>query len=444
MVYIQLCSAYAPAWAFGGVVRTLYGYACYLSSKCETWVLAGDLDERQQKADLAFDAAQPYSIRRYSIASRRLARRNIHTVSLGMLWGLLILMRQSPGPIVVHVSEFRGLPNLYALIAKSIFGRRIKIVHSAFGGLHEKRSMVRRIYDGVFTGPFLRAIDLALAENAHEADEYRKLMSIFSAHANHHRIAILPLQVEDISAQSQNWFENGSKSQATQRATRRRLGLREDALIFCFLGRFHPQKGILRTIDLFCSYKARAHDDNVELLIIGRDEGFEGQIRRHASESAFPQHIRIITDIYAERFEYFYASDVFIGVPTMIEETMLSSLEALSCGTPVLLSREADAPYVEEDGAGRIIEFELDEAVEALEGIVNRHAIFAAQALLTAEKFSSMRVLSGLETALTAVAEGRPFPPAGTESSRSVDPDSAKGSPACGASTGRPDPVGVG
>lgn len=407
MLYVQLSSTYAPAWAFGGVVRIFYGYACHMSSRVDTWVLAGNLDEHQQVADASFDNEQPYAIRRYGLLSPRLAQRNIHTPSVRMLWDLLQLARRHPGAVVLHLGEFRGAVNLYAMIARLVLGRRLKIVHSAFGGLHEKPSRLRAGYDRLFTGPFLRALDLAIAQNAHEADEYRELMTAFGARSSHDRVAVVPLQLDLPDRSAAGWFENGSKAPAVQQAVRRRLDLPEHGLIFCFLGRFHPQKGILRAIDLFCAWKAQSGDKTAQFLIIGRDEGFEQEIRRHRAESPFPHSIRIITNVYAERFEYFYASDIFIGVPTMFEETMLSSLEALSCGTPLLLSREADAPYIEEEQAGRVIDFDLETATAALGEIANEQARYSKQALLTCRHFESRQVLQEFEGLLADITNDR-------------------------------------
>lgn len=403
MIYVQLCSAYAPAWAFGGVVRILYGYARHMSARHPTWVLAGNLDERQQVSGTEFDKDQPYAIVRYGVASRRLARRNVHCVSPRMLWDLLALAIRNPGPVVVHVSEFRGAPCLYALAARLLLGARVKIVHSAFGGLHEKPSRLRRGYDRLFTGAFLKRLDLALAQNEHEADEYRRLMSTFGAEGRHDRVKILPLQVDDLPDEAAGWFSEGAKRPERQLQVRRHLGLPGQALVFSFLGRFHPEKGILRAIDVFCAWKARYGGADDRFVIIGRDEGFEAQVRAHASASPFADSIDIVTGVYAERFSWLFAADIFIGLPTMFEETMLASLEAMSCGTPVLLSREADAPHVEEEGAGHVIDFDPETAVLGLASLVENRAEASRNALLTIQHFRSPEVLRELEARILAL-----------------------------------------
>ena len=63
-----------------------------------------------------------------------------------------------------------------------------------------------------------------------------------------------------------------------------------------------------------------------------------------------------------------------------MEETVLTSFEALTCGTPIVVSREADIPFVEEEGAGRVIDFDLRNATQAVAAIVQDLASFQANA----------------------------------------------------------------
>ena len=59
-------------------------------------------------------------------------------------------------------------------------------------------------------------------------------------------------------------------------------------------------------------------------------------------------------------------TDIFVTFPTIHEETMFASIVALSFGAPILSTEEVEAPYVTENNAGFIIDYNLDEAVEKL------------------------------------------------------------------------------
>src|SRR5260370_21071604 len=166
--------------------------------------------------------------------------------------------------------------------------------------------------------------------------------------------------------------------------TRAKYNLPIDARIFCFLGRFHKAKGLLRLLDVVATYVARTGDEKIVLLLIGRDDGFERAAREYAKEINISPFVRIISDVYAERFNFYFSSDLFMAFPTIYEETMLASVEALSCGTPVLLSREADAPYLEELNAGRVIDFTVEAAVGALTDMLSNLGTFQAGAVAAA------------------------------------------------------------
>jgi glycosyltransferase involved in cell wall biosynthesis len=308
-----------------------------------------------------------------------------------MFFDLISLIRRSRSTVVVHVSEFRSAATAYGLFAKLLFPRRVRLIYSPFGGLHEKRSRLRAAWDLALTGLLLRHIDLALAQNSHEAEEYKALLSKFGAGPK--PVEILPLQIDPLPPTAIGWFVGAKKASDVKTAVRRTLGLSVDARIFCFLGRFHPQKGITRAINLFCAWKARSGDMAAKFVIIGRDDGFEAEVRSHAARCPYPADIQIVTNVFADRFSWFYAADAFIGVPTMFEETMLASLEALACGTPVFLSREADAPHIEEEGAGRVVDFDHTTALNAFEELAGRLPLASVNARTCARHFESSRVL---------------------------------------------------
>ena len=70
--------------------------------------------------------------------------------------------------------------------------------------------------------------------------------------------------------------------------------------------------------------------------------------------------------MYESRFDYYFLADAFLGFPTIFEETMLASIEAMGCATPIVLSREADIPFVQNERAGLVIDFDVPTAAEAM------------------------------------------------------------------------------
>lgn len=390
-VYIQISSAYAPAWGFGGPVRMMYEYATLMARTCPTYVFTGNLDVDGKPVAQHLDDRCNLVIKRYPIWLPALMRRNCPLIDLRFVVDVIALIRSTKSSVILHICEFRGIPPLCAIAIKAMFGERVRLVHSAFGMLHYKKSRIRPLYDLLFAGHFLRVLDIALAQNEHEMEQYRNWMSKYGLECKFERIRLLPLSVERKGV-PEGWINDGRKDRARKAAYRDELGMRRDGKVICFLGRFHPSKGILRLIDVFYEYIQAGKGNNTTLLIIGRDDGLLSAIYSKISSLGLQNEIAVVTHVVEERFKYYFASDVFVAFPTIYEETMLASVEALCCGTPLLLSREADIPYVANEGAGLVIDFTVGTATKALSDLLNNLEQFEIAAVRAATNFSSQRV----------------------------------------------------
>jgi glycosyltransferase involved in cell wall biosynthesis len=113
---------------------------------------------------------------------------------------------------------------------------------------------------------------------------------------------------------------------------------------------------------------------------VGRDDGFQAEAEEYVLRNRVEGRVRIVNNVYETRFDYYFMADVFLGFPTIFEETMLASIEAMACGTPIVVSREADIPFVEEELAGKVIDFNLQAAVEAMSEITQNLTSFQVNA----------------------------------------------------------------
>lgn len=384
MEYMQLMYTYAPAWGFGGPTRIMYDYARWMvDATSRTTVIAGDINHDYSPIERKSEVMQGIRIRRIPVYWRHLVKRGFNCVSPSMLliaaWGVM----RSPSRVVIHLGELRSPVFLYAVIIKRIFPRKVVLIHSAFGMLHFKSSKIRRIYDSMFMGLMLRSIDVALAQNEHEVSCYQEYFLRYKVVGG--SITLFPLHVvkhELISAPS---VDGKEKKRA---ALRKKYAVPEDAFVLIFFGRLHPAKGIIRAIDVFLQF-SKEHNGPTYLLIVGRDDGFQHQVMDYIRECGATSSIRIVNDVYDDRFEYYTLADTFVGFPTIYEETMLASVEALSCGTPVIVSREADIPFVEEESAGFVIDFTVDVATDRIHQIAAHPGMFRSQALKVAEQHFS-------------------------------------------------------
>jgi glycosyltransferase involved in cell wall biosynthesis len=98
-----------------------------------------------------------------------------------------------------------------------------------------------------------------------------------------------------------------------------------------FVGRLTRSKGILELIDSFKYLKGY----KIKLIIIGYGELYSKVIK---IISLYSNNIKLISNIRNKELPQYYSSANLVIVPSHYESAGLVPLEALSCGTPVLLA----------------------------------------------------------------------------------------------------------
>lgn len=404
-LYLQLTYMYAPAWGYGGPARLLFDYARWMSSNFEVAVFTSDVHHDLTRIAVKSETISGVPIERHRLFFPTFAKKGFYLPSPLMCVRAAQRIRSSRGPAIVHFSELRGPVPLYALLLKLLFGKRVTLVHSAFGSLHYKRGWRRRIYDALFMKTFVMLVDLCMVQNGHERNAYGAICREYRQ-KNESKIVLLPLHLDGVPADPARYTESG-KNPAAMRSVRRAYGIPEDALVFLFLGRLHPAKGILRMIDAyrkFCCSCPR----NTLLLIVGRDDGFQAKVEEYLAGNRAQEKICIVSNVYENRFDYYFLADVFLGFPTIFEETMLASIEAMACATPIIVSREADIPFVEKGHAGLVIDFDVRTAAEAIGTITENLASFQVNARrVVAQHFNGESVSTTFNAIFRVVLSGR-------------------------------------
>ncbi|WP_224360318.1 glycosyltransferase [Hyalangium versicolor] len=118
-------------------------------------------------------------------------------------------------------------------------------------------------------------------------------------------------------------------------ALRERLGLPARSIVFGYLGRLHPEKGVETLVDAFA--QAFAREQNVHLVLIGTGQ-LEGALRARNVERVHflgevPHGSRLLP-----------AFDVYVQ-PSLREGRSLALLEAMAAGLPTVTS---DIPAIRE------------------------------------------------------------------------------------------------
>ena len=385
--YMQFSSFYYPSMGFGGPVKLMYDYANWINDyKKDVIVYSTDIHHDFSRLENKI-VEKPFNIIRSKVLSIFLAKKNIIIFSPFILLNAIKKIKKSK-ITYIHFWEIRGLIPLYCLFLHKLFPQKVRLIHSAFGQLHYKKSYFRNIFDYLFLKKIVKNLFLAMVQNNHEYKAYKNLIKKLNIKKNVN-LTQMPLHINLVNEKKE---VNSVHIQSSKKQLRKKYNLSSNDLILIFLGRFNYAKGINRLIDVVHSLQINKIP-NLHLLIIGTDQGYKKNIIDYIEYKKMKNYISIIEGVFENRFQYYSLADIFIAFPLIYEESMLASIEALSCGLPLLLSKEADVPYIQEKKAGYIITYDLKRAVEKISDIHKNLDNFSKNARETAiENFSEYEI----------------------------------------------------
>ncbi len=158
-----------------------------------------------------------------------------------------------------------------------------------------------------------------------------------------------------------------------------------------FLGRLHLKKGV----DLLFETLARVLEfrPSATLIIAGPDEDGSGSklLRRFQQSATNPVHYRFVGAIgAAEARMALRLSDIYVQ-PSRSEGFSMSTLEAISEGTPSVITTGCNFDEIESDGAGRVVAPDPIELADAIIEVIRdpeAAQVMSANAISLAARYS--------------------------------------------------------
>lgn len=132
-----------------------------------------------------------------------------------------------------------------------------------------------------------------------------------------------------------------------------------------YVGAMNPRKNVSRAVEAFCRF-ADYTDDKYKFVLVGPGN------KRVFKDFNVPKDDRIVTPGYLSQAELKHAythADVFL-YPSLYEGFGLPPLEAMACGTPVVVSDVASLPEVVGDAGEYVDPFDVAEIVRGIEKVV--------------------------------------------------------------------------
>lgn len=375
MNILHVTPYYAPAYAFGGVVRSVEGMARALARRGHRVTIL-TTDALNQTEHLGappremLDSVQVIRARNFSPFLR--GRFNLSTP-----FALRHLARDlMPDAAVIHVHEFRTVENLLVTPAAGSLGK--PLILSPHGTLTPTtgRSALKSAWDALLSPAVARRFGHVIGLTQAEADEARALWARFGASA---QFTVIP---NGVNPDEYTNLPPGESFRA-------KFGLGDSAMCL-FMARLHPRKGAHLLAEAFL----RANIPDARLVIAGPDEG---------GLRLIPHDARITLTGYLsgqDRLAAFAAADLF-ALPAVGEGLPMGVLEAMAAGLPVLISPGCNLPEVEQYSAGLIVEPRLEPMANALAGLLadadRRRVMGAAARRLVSERFTWESIAVRLE-----------------------------------------------
>lgn len=385
MHILHLTPYFAPAYAFGGVVRSCEGMAQALTRRGHTiTILTTDaLDQKQryrESVDEIMDGVRVVRVRNFSPWLRGQA-------NLSTPFGMRKIAPQLLKTVdVVHCHEFRTLENLLVTPLTSALNK--PLVLSPHGTLtHETgRGALKALWDRLLSPRVAQRFTSVVGLSAAEVNEVRGLWSSFGAKAD---FASIP-----------NGVDPQAYAHLSGRAAFRehyRLG---DGSVCLFMGRLHSRKGVGLLVEAFKAVNV----PGARLVIVGPDEGMLATIQPMMDE-------RIVCTGYlggTDRLAAFAAADM-LALPAVGEGLPMVVLEAMAAGLPVIVSPGCNLPEVAQYDAGIEVEATFEPLRDALQQLLSdadtRAQMGKAARALVAERFTWDTVAAQLEQVYRAARQ---------------------------------------
>jgi glycosyltransferase involved in cell wall biosynthesis len=353
MNLLHVIPYYAPAWAYGGVVRAATDLTRALADEGHNvTVLTTDTLSPSERAPEPYEViggVHVYRVRNWSNTLR--GRLNLSTpIRIEAAARRLI---QEHAIQVVHTHEVRTVENLR--VAPAIKRLGLPLVVSPHGTLpyDTGRQSIKRLWDRLFARRLLPRFDQVIALTASEADDARAVWSKWGVSLPDERISVVPngVHLKD--------FDHLPPAEPFR--ARWKLG---SGPVVLFLGRLQARKGAQFLIPAFAEATRDIRD--ARLLIVGPDEGMRATLESQVEQFNLAGRA-IFTGLLTgeDKLAALAAADLF-ALPAVGEGFSMAVLEAMACGLPVLLTPGCHFPEAAEAGAGLVVAREVSALCDAL------------------------------------------------------------------------------
>lgn len=269
-------------------------------------------------------------------------------------WGLFIytpdlqkwMKENLPFFDIIHFHNFRSYQN-YSL-SKHAIDIGIPYVIQAHGSAPRRieKYFLKSAYDVIWGNYFIQNANLAIALNNEERQQY------LAAGFNDSKITILPNGVDlneyDRLPEPGEFKDKYSLNQYK---------------ILLYIGRIHKSKGLDLLIPAFKSILDK-YSSPIKLVIIGPDHEYLQEFMELVSQHNLSEHVLIPGPMYGQdKLAAYVDADIFL-LPSLSEGFPITVLEAIACGTPVIVTDKCGISEIVDGQIGFVIQRDANQLTD--------------------------------------------------------------------------------
>ena len=362
MNILHIVPYFYPAWSYGGTPRVVFELCRELVKKGHNVTVyttdVFDKDKRVEQSDveidgLALSEVEGIKIKYFKNISNSLAFNQKVFISPAISKALKKNLKQFD---MVHLHEFRTLQNAAAY--KYLTKYKIPYVLSAHGSVLRLmgKEFLKMLFDKSIGFKILKSAKRVIAVSNIEVEQYIKMG------VERDRISLIPNGI-NISE-----FENADKVKGNFR----RAYKLSDKKILLFIGRLNAIKGIDFLLNTFAILTKDIKD--TILVIAGPDDGYKSEIESRINLLKINDKVLLIDGLYGEdKISAMKDADMFI-YPSRHEIFGIAPLEALICGTPVIVTENCGcADFLREANGGIVVKYQdISGLLDSIQNILDK------------------------------------------------------------------------
>ena len=350
MKILQVTNFFKPSWESGGPARVAYEISKKLVEKGhEVTVYTTDgfkyrLDvEKNKPVDV--DGIKTYYFRNLSSYLTR-------KMLLPIPYYLPMVARKEIGDFdIIHIHEHRTPLAVITHHYAKKYG--VPYILQPRGSVPTlSKSKQKKLFDTLFGRSIVKDASKIIASSKIESDQY---WGVFPE-LNNEKVVRIP-----------NGIDLGTYQNLPQKGEfRKKYSINADEKIILFLSRIHERKGADILVEAFS--KLKSEFENVKLVIAGPDEGYLDKLKLIVSKLDIEGEVIFPGPLYEkDKLEAYVDADVFV-LPSKDRYESFGNvvLEALACGTPVVVTNVCGVSEWIDDDVGYVVECNRTQLYNAL------------------------------------------------------------------------------